>query len=157
MFNRETEYSIRALVYIKVSNLKGRLPGSAEISAETDAPHFYVSKILQKLVRAGVIGSVKGKGGGFFFDKKKPDISLEELIVITEGSKRLYGCGFGFNSCSDDNPCPIHNSYSSVRSALLEMARVETIGTIADRITEEDTSAAGSFFKTGRPGLFTEE
>jgi Rrf2 family protein len=153
VFNRETEYSIRALVYIKVSNLKGRLPGSAEISVETDAPHFYISKILQKLVRAGVIGSVKGKGGGFFFDKNKPDISLEELIVITEGSKRLYGCGFGFSTCSDDNPCPIHNSYSKVRSALLEMVKVETIGTIASRIAREDSSSANSFFKTGSTGL----
>ena len=81
MFNKETEYALRALVYIQLQNNKGRRPGIAEIAREIDAPVFYIAKILQRLVRMGFVISLKGKGGGFFFDKDKPELTVKELII----------------------------------------------------------------------------
>ena len=72
MFNKETEYALRGLVYIKLQNLKGRRPGTYEVAKEIEAPPFYTAKILQRLVRFGFLRSLKGKGGGFFFDPDKP-------------------------------------------------------------------------------------
>jgi DNA-binding IscR family transcriptional regulator len=45
MFNKETEYALRVLVYVQVQNLKGLKPGIVEISQEIDAPLFYTGKI----------------------------------------------------------------------------------------------------------------
>ena len=69
MFNKETEYALRGLVYIKLQNLKGRRPGTVEIAKEIEAPHFFTAKILQRIVRVGLLKSYKGKNGGFFFDE----------------------------------------------------------------------------------------
>ena len=66
MFNKETEYALRGLVYIKLQNLQGRRPGTVEMAKEIEAPQFFTAKILQRLVRFGFLESLKGKGGGFY-------------------------------------------------------------------------------------------
>ena len=47
MFNKETEYALRGLVYIKLQNLKERRPGTAEVANEIDAPIFYSKNITE--------------------------------------------------------------------------------------------------------------
>ena len=133
MFNKETEYALRALVYIQLQNNKGRRPGIAEIAREIDAPVFYIAKILQRLVRMGFVISLKGKGGGFFFDKDKPEITIKELIFSIEGNRTITGCGFGFKNCSAENPCPIHDQYAPIREAIDRLVSAETIQSLSKK------------------------
>jgi Rrf2 family protein len=133
MFNKETEYALRGMVYIQVQNLKGRRPGIVEIAKEIESPPFYTGKILQRLVRLGFIESVKGKGGGFYFDPDKPDLALKELILATEGDKTMCGCGFGLKQCSDENPCPLHEQYAPIREAINRLVSNETFRHLAEK------------------------
>ena len=131
MFNKETEYALRGLVYIQQQNLKNRRPGILEIAKEIDAPQFYTAKILQRLVRLGFVESIKGKGGGFFFDLNKPDLCIRELIAATEGNRTFSGCGFGLKNCSKDNPCPLHHQYAPIRDAISDLVTNETVQSLA--------------------------
>lgn len=133
MFNKETEYAIRGLVYIQVQNLEGRRPGIAEIAQKIDAPHFYTAKILQRLVKQGFIESQKGKGGGFYFDTQKPDLPLKRLIIDTEGDSLFCGCGFGLNHCDENNPCPLHDKYALIRNALDKLVTEENVQSLAKK------------------------
>jgi Rrf2 family protein len=133
MFNKETEYAIRGLVYIQVQNFEGHRPGIAEIAEQIDAPHFYTAKILQQLVRKGFIESQKGKGGGFYFDNKKADLSLKQLIIATEGDKLFCGCGFGLKQCDENNPCPLHDKYAVIRNALDKLVTEENVQSLAQK------------------------
>lgn len=133
MFNKETEYALRSLVYIQTENLKGRRPGTAEIAKEIEAPHFYIAKILHRLVIAGFVASLKGKGGGFYFEKEKPDLKLKELIVMTEGSRIFSGCGFGLKQCDERNPCSIHDQYAHIRNTIDSLISTETIQSLAKK------------------------
>jgi len=134
MFNKETEYALRGLVYIQSQNFKSLRPGIDEISREIDAPRFYTAKILQRLVRLRVLNSLKGKGGGFYFDGEKPEITLKELIVAIEGDRTFTGCGFGLNQCDCENPCPMHDQYAVIRSAMDKMVSTETIQSLARKV-----------------------
>ena len=131
MFNKETEYALRGLVYIQLQNLEGRKPGVAEIAQEIDAPQFYTAKILHRMVRNGFIASVKGKGGGFFFEENKPELPLKDIIINIEGTETLTGCGFGFRHCDAENPCPLHKQYVVIRELLNTLVTNETIQTLA--------------------------
>jgi len=127
MFNKETEYALRGLVYIQMQNMKGSRPGTDEIAREIEAPRFFTAKILQRLVRLGFVMSLKGKGGGFFFDKDKAELTIKELITAIEGHKIITGCGFGLKNCSTDNPCPLHDQYAPIREAIDRMVSSGTI------------------------------
>ena len=136
MFNKETEYALRGLVYIQMQNLKGCRPGIDEISREIEAPRFFTAKILQRMVRMGFVMSRKGKGGGFFFDKEKPELTIRELITATEGDKIITGCGFGLKNCSPDNPCPMHERYAAIRDAIEDLVTSETISSLASNYSK---------------------
>jgi Rrf2 family protein len=133
MFNKETEYALRGLVYIQLQNDLGKRPGIVEIAGQIDAPYFYTAKIMQRLVRIGFIESQKGKGGGFYFDSRKPNLSIKELIIATEGDTLFKGCGFGLNKCDEDNPCPLHEKYAPVRNALNLLVSEESVQNLARR------------------------
>jgi len=140
MFNKETEYALRGLVYINLQNLKGRRPGVSEVAKEIEAPQFYTAKILQRLVRSGFLKSVKGKGGGFFFDLEKPDLQLIKLIQATEGDRSFSGCGFGLKQCSSANPCPRHDKYAAVRESINTMISEETVQSLAEKVYKKELS-----------------
>jgi Rrf2 family protein len=133
VFNKETEYALRGLVYVQQQNIKSRRPGIAEIAKEIEAPPFYIAKILQRLVRLGFLESLKGKGGGFFFDISKPELPLKELIAATEGDRTFAGCGFGLKHCNKDNPCPLHHQYAPIREAINDLVTNETVQSIAQK------------------------
>lgn len=158
MFSKETEYALRALVYIQSQNNSGRRPGLSEIAIEIDAPHFFTAKILQRLVKAGAVNSLKGKGGGFSFDKSKPDITIRQVVDLTGGSKVINGCGFGLKHCDEYNPCPLHEKYAPIREAINLLITSETIQSLASRTSAEANQilASGSAIGALRsPGLKT--
>lgn len=138
MFNKETEYALRGLVYIKLQNIRKRRPGTVEIAKEIEAPPFFTAKILQRLVRAGFVESLKGKGGGFFFDPAKPDIKLETLISAIEGDRSFSGCGFGLKHCSDDNPCPMHDKYAPIRDKIKRLVSEESVQSLAKKVNSNE-------------------
>jgi Rrf2 family protein len=131
MFNKETEYALRALVYIQAENKKGRLAGITEIAREIEAPRFFTAKILQRLAKHGFVMSRKGRGGGFFFDPEKPDVPIRDVIIAVEGDELFKGCGFGLKFCDEENPCPLHNRYAPIRNRINRLTSGETIQSLA--------------------------
>lgn len=137
MFNKETEYALRGLVYIQMQNMNGKRPGIIEIAKEIEAPQFYTAKILQRMVKHGLLVSQKGKGGGFFFEEGRPPLYLKEIIELTEGNKTLTSCGFGLKYCSCENPCPMHDQFIIVRQAINKMVTTETVQSLAKKYVKK--------------------
>jgi len=131
MFNKETEYALRALVYIQIENTKGRMTGIAEIASEIEAPQFFTAKILQRLAKHGFVMSRKGRGGGFCFDPKKPAIPIRDVIIAVEGDEIFEGCGFGLKFCDENSPCPLHKRYAPIRNRINRLTSRETIQSLA--------------------------
>lgn len=133
MFKKETEYALRALVYIQLQNSKDRRPGIAEIASEIETPQSFTAKILQRLVNQGFVESLKGINGGFFFDATKEDLTLKRVIVSIEGDSLFDGCGFGLKHCDENNPCPLHQNYAPIRDAMTKLVTEETIQDLAKK------------------------
>jgi len=131
VFNKETEYALRGLVYVQVQNMKGTKPGIIEIANEIDAPLHYTGKIMQRLVKQGFLFSNKGKGGGFYFDEHKPDLPIKTVIQTIEGEKTYAGCGFGLKHCDENNPCPLHGQYAPIRDSINNLISGNTVQSLA--------------------------
>ena len=131
MFNKETEYALRGLVYVQVQNMKGTKPGIIEIANEIDAPLHYTGKIMQRLVKQGFLLSNKGKGGGFYFDVLQPELPLKKVIQAIEGEKTYGGCGFGLKHCDENNPCPLHGQYAPIRDSINNLISGNTVQSLA--------------------------
>ena len=131
MFNKETEYALRGLVYVQLQQTKGLKPGIIEIAKEIDAPVFFTGKIMQRLVKMGFLMSTKGKGGGFYFDHRKPDLPLKTVIQAIEGERSYTGCGFGLKSCDDDQHCSLHEQYAPIRDSINKLVSYNSVQSLA--------------------------
>jgi len=60
---RETDYAIRCVYYL--AGTEQDVVMMDEIAAEMEIPKSFAAKILQKLVRAGIVSSFQGIKGGF--------------------------------------------------------------------------------------------
>ncbi len=62
----------------------------------------YLSKILTKLVKFGLIESNTGANGGYKLSKSKNDISFLDVIYAIEGTTSLFQCGLEHarNNCA---------------------------------------------------------
>ena len=136
MLGKTTEYAIRALVYIFIQNQEGKRPGFKEIAKKIDSPEQFTAKVLQILAREELILSMKGRGGGFFFDQPATPLTLHEVIRVMEGEKFFSKCGFGLNRCDCENPCPMHNDYSPVREGFFQLVKEVTIKSLANKIND---------------------
>ncbi len=134
MLTKGTEYAIRALVYIQLQSWKDKRPGIVEIAKEIEAPEQYCAKILQTLARHKLVKSMKGRGGGFFFDEANEEITPYDVIHVMEGDDIFNKCGFGLKNCNNDNPCPVHNKYVKVRDAFYDIVVSETIQSLSEKI-----------------------
>jgi len=131
MLAKSTEYAIRALVYIELQNQLGLRPGVKAIAKEIASPEAYTGKIMQILTRQRLVRSMKGRGGGFFFDDEARPMTLQRIIRVMEGEAYFNKCGLGFNGCDSHAPCPIHNEYIKAKQELFNLFEKQTIDMLA--------------------------
>ncbi len=133
MLNKATKYAIWVLVYTKKQNDKGLKPGVEEIARKIGGPRFYIAKILQKLVGKGIINSTKGKGGGYFFDRNKPEITIKELMGNDEIEKIFSSCVLGLKTCSIETPCSMYNKWCIIMSDFDHFVSSITIQSLSEK------------------------
>jgi len=122
IFSKACEYGIRATIYVALQSMNKKRTSLKDISAEIESPEAFTAKILQTLVRNGLISSVKGAQGGFEIEIKKMNrIMLEDIVVAIDGGFNENLCVLGLKVCSQKQPCPVHDKYKFIKSDLKSM------------------------------------
>ncbi|WP_346882653.1 Rrf2 family transcriptional regulator [uncultured Algibacter sp.] len=119
MFSKTCEYGIKATLSIAQKSQWGERIGLTDIATAIDSPTAFTAKILQTLVKANIINSVKGPKGGFEIDKEKlHQINLKQIVKAIDGDKLFIGCALGLKECNEKKPCPMHNEFVSIRDQI---------------------------------------
>jgi len=128
IFSRKCEYGIQAVLYLS-SLPAGQTTNAEGIAGELSIPKEFVSKILQELTSSGIIESKKGKNGGFLLKRKPSELKLIEIVDAIDGKEIFSNCVLGFPNCSNDYPCPVHETWSKISGETYAMLDKETIDT----------------------------
>jgi Rrf2 family protein len=130
IFSSATEYAIRG-----VSELAARSSDTTimldDLVKGTDLPRDFVAKIFQKLVRAGVLRSAKGRGGGFALARPGHEITLLQIVEAVEGPQLMDRCVIGLEKCTDQMPCSQHDLYKPIRQRLKDYLNTTTLADMA--------------------------
>lgn len=87
--SQSAEYALRAAVYLAAE----RVPRTTrEIGDATQVPVGYLAKIMQSLVRASVVESRRGLGGGFRLARPAAQISALEVVRAIAPIERIERC-----------------------------------------------------------------
>lgn len=113
LFTVATGYALQALASLPED---GSFVMAKDLAENLSLPAPYLAKILQNLARAGVLESVRGPKGGFRLPKPAHRITVGEVLAAMEGEGSLDRCVMGFSHCDSENPCPMHDAWSAVKS-----------------------------------------
>ncbi len=91
-YSQATNYALHTMMYF-VALPTGKTVGVQQLAEFQELSPTYLSKILTKLVKAGLIESTPGVHGGYKLTKNKADISFLDVISAIEGTASLYSCG----------------------------------------------------------------
>jgi len=97
----QSRYGVRAIFDIAYHS-EGLETQVKYISRRQGISQRYLEQIFQKLKRAGIVGSKRGPLGGYFLNKKPEDITVGEVIRITEGGINPVLC---VNPEDSSQPC----------------------------------------------------
>ena len=144
MFSKACMYAIRAVVVIASANEQGTYIPLTKISALTGAPSAFMAKVLQQLVHAGIITSVKGHGGGFGLDPEREEpVKLVDVVKAIDGDALFSGCALGFPKCDGRRPCPVHDQVTRVRAELDRVLANVLIEKLGDELAQGSTFLRG--------------
>jgi len=131
MFSQTIQYAIRAVVMLSYEE-KGVALGNGILAHRTKIPTSYLSKVMQGLVKSGIVESRRGVGGGFRLCQPPSKITLLDVVNAVEPLPRIKGCPLGLKS-HGSMLCSVH---ASLDEAMAEVERVLSCSTIADLIAE---------------------
>ncbi|BCB96524.1 Rrf2 family transcriptional regulator [Dissulfurispira thermophila] len=103
---RETDYAIRCVLYL--SERPDDVVMVEEIAKAKSIPKSFLSKILQKLVKADIVKSYRGVKGGFQIAKSPKQINLLDVIEAVDGVVAMNRCAIDRKFCNLSHNCSIH-------------------------------------------------
>lgn len=124
LFTTATGYALRALAGLPED---GSFCLAKDLAARLGIPGPYLAKILQGLVQADMLESVRGPKGGFRLTRPAHRITVGEVVAALEGADTLEGCIMGFPTCSGDHPCPLHEAWGAVKAQISSSMTEATI------------------------------
>lgn len=124
MISQTVEYALRAVVTLAQHDGQ---PCTAKTLAEiTQVPLPYLSKLMQGLVRGGLVRSQRGLHGGFVLAKSPRELSILDVMDIVEPFKRIHSCPLGIASHATAL-CPLHRQLDKAMQSTETILRETTI------------------------------
>ncbi len=121
MLSLTCKASIKAVVFLGSRLASGTRSGLKDVAEFIGENEHTVGKLLQRLVKAGIIQSVKGPKGGFFLTAEQADQRVIRIVEAIDGAEVFSQCGLGMSQCSDRHPCPLHEDYKPIREAFRQL------------------------------------
>ncbi len=135
MISQKTKYAIKALITLAEEQASGG--GSLrieEIASRSNSPKRFLEHILIDIRNAGIIGSRRGRDGGYVLIRSPESVPISDVLRMIDGpiaplpclSRRAYQrC----EDCHDELNCRIRRVFGDLFSAYLLM--IESL-TLAD-------------------------
>ncbi|WP_028550286.1 Rrf2 family transcriptional regulator [Paenibacillus sp. UNC451MF] len=92
-FTKATNYALHTMLLL-VDASSAKPVGVQQLAESQGVSPTYLSKILTRLVKAGMIESISGANGGYRLSRKKDDINFLDIIHAIEGNASLFECDF---------------------------------------------------------------
>ena len=130
MLSKKSQYAFKALTYLTEKFNEGPVLIS-EISRKKKIPLKFLENILLELKKAEILGSKKGKGGGYFLNKPPEKIKVATIIRLVNGPIAMLPCVslYFYERCKNCNEkhCGLHEMMIEVRDATLNIVENRTL------------------------------
>lgn len=151
MLSKKCQYALHALIYLGEHQESG-LIFISEIATSKKIPKKFLEAILLDLKNTDILGSKKGKGGGYYLKKKPEEISILQVVRAIDGAVAMLPCvSLNFYEscglCENEQQCTINRLFSQVRD---ETLKILSKNTLADLIKSKSINVQPDLQAGGR-------
>lgn len=134
--SKKADYALMAMRHLALR--AGSSSTSArEIGEQYDIPIELMAKVLQRLVRAGLLISTQGTRGGYTLSRPSASISVGDVIQAIDGPFSVTACSLVNNECDQYSKCSIRDPLWQIRERI-----AATLGTVTIAEMAAETDAA---------------
>ena len=133
MLSQTVEYSLRAVIVL--ANQYNESMTVREMAELAKLPAPYLSKIMKGLVRAGIVQSRRGLGGGFKLARTPEEITIWDVTQAIDPLERIRKCPVGIEGHA--TLCPLHQR---IDNAIEQIEVAFRSSTLAEILSESGDS-----------------
>ena len=127
--SQTTGYAVRALRCLQEPG--GHPVLVEEIAESTGIPRSYLSKLIHKLAKKGLVMARRGHHGGVVLARPSTVITLEDLSMAIDGVAWRKRCLMGLMGCTAETPCVLHDFWHETLEQILARLRSVTLADLA--------------------------
>jgi Rrf2 family transcriptional regulator, nitric oxide-sensitive transcriptional repressor len=124
MLSKTAEYALRVSVWLAQS--PDEASSADALSDVTKVPRRYLHKVVQDLVRAGLVRSQPGPGGGYTLAQTVDQVTILDVVNAVAPLERITHCPLGLPSHT--RLCPLHKELDRMYASAEEALRRVTLG-----------------------------
>lgn len=134
--SKKADYALMAMKHLAQSSSTSST-SAREIAEQYDIPIELMAKVLQRLVRIGLLASTQGTRGGYTLGRPPASISVADVIEAIDGPFAVTACSTEKNDCEQYSKCSIRDPLWQIRERI-----AVTLGTvsIAEMAAESDAA-----------------
>lgn len=122
--------ALHAMIYIALK--QDEVSTNAEIAEFLSASENHLSKVLQRLTKAGLVKSVRGPHGGFVLGREPEKVSLREIYELFEGTMDSGNCLLQTRVCG--NNCVFGDLLSRMNHMVIDYMSKTTLTDAANTL-----------------------
>ena len=141
--SKKADYALMAMKHLAVKG--GASSTSArEIAEQYDIPIELMAKVLQRLVRTGLLVSTQGTRGGYTLSRPSGATSVTDVIQAIDGPFTVTACSTENNDCDQYGKCSIRDPLWQLKERILAALGTVTIAEMAGDDTSAEKGATAS-------------
>ncbi len=132
MISQAVEYSLRAAVCLAFHH--GEAVTVQRIAELAKIPAPYLSKLMQGLVREGLVRSRRGLGGGFVLTRDPAEITIWDVVQAVDPIQRIHGCPLEIQT--HGTLCPLHRRLDQAIGSIEQAFRASKLNELVGEQSE---------------------
>jgi Rrf2 family protein len=128
--SKKADYALMAMKHLAQKRDVAQT-SAREIAENYDIPIELMAKVLQRLVRTGLLVSTQGTRGGYALGRPSTAISVAEVIHAIDGPLSVTACSDDKHDCEQYSKCSIRDPLWRIRERIAEALSTVTIAEMA--------------------------
>ena len=130
--SKKADYGLIAVRHLAMKYATGAC-SSKEIARAYGIPTELLAKILQKLVKKGLLVSQHGAEGGYTLARPPASVTVFEVIRAIDGPLLITSCITSHgDSCSQSNTCTVKEPLSKINEIIVQALSSVTISSLEE-------------------------
>lgn len=137
---KKADYGLMAMRHL-AERTQGEACSAKDVADAYGIPQEALAKILQRLVKAGLLRSQHGINGGYVLAREANHISAFEVIRAIDGPLFITSCVTVRGECGQSNKCTIREPLRRVNQSIEDVLRSITISEMKEEevVVEAET------------------